>query len=204
MEPARSILVWPAWQRALHWALAASVISALVTHHGGLVHEISGYTALALGILRIVLGLIGPQAARFRSFVRGVRATLDYAGATLRGHASRHLNHNPLGAWMVLCLLFAAAIAGASGALYVTDRFWGVSWVISLHQIFGWSLLALALLHVAGVFVTSKHDRDNLVAAMVHGHKRVDIAGEQLRSDPSSAVTSVGLGNAPRRNSGHR
>ena len=53
----RSVLVWPAWQRLLHWALATAVIVALVTHEGGKVHEASGYAALALALARIALGI---------------------------------------------------------------------------------------------------------------------------------------------------
>ena len=73
------VLVWPVWQRLLHWALAASVIAAIACHEMGTPHEVIGYAALALGLLRIVLGFAGPREARFSSFVRGVRATLAYA-----------------------------------------------------------------------------------------------------------------------------
>ena len=167
-----SLLVWPAWQRLLHWALATSVLIALVTHEGGALHEGSGYAALALAALRIGIGLVGPRAARFASFVRGPIATLDYARAALAGQAPRHLNHNPLGAWMVLALLLAAALAGASGALYVTDRYWGVDWVIAMHTVCGWSLAVLVPLHIAGAIVTGHQEHENLVAAMLHGRKR--------------------------------
>ena len=167
-----SVRVWPAWQRLLHWALAASIGIALVTHEGGRLHEASGYAALALAGARIAVGWLGPRAARFVAFVRGPRATLAYARAALAGQAPRHLNHNPLGAWMVLALLLAAALAGASGALYVTDRYWGVAWVIGVHTVCGWSLAVLVPLHIAGAIVTGYLDRENLVAAMFHGRKR--------------------------------
>ncbi|MEO6408065.1 MAG: cytochrome b/b6 domain-containing protein [Burkholderiaceae bacterium] len=172
MTRAATVLVWPAWQRLVHWALAASVLVALVTHEGGVVHEASGYAALALALARIGLGLAGPRAVRFASFVRGIDATLTYARAALAGSAPRHLNHNPLGAWMVLALLSLTALAAASGALYVTDRFWGAAWVIALHGAASWSFAVLVPLHIAGAIVTGHHERENLVAAMVHGHKR--------------------------------
>ena len=52
---------------------------------------------------------------------------------------------------MVVALLFTALMAGASGALYVTDRFWGDETVWRWHAIAGWGLLALVPLHLAGV-----------------------------------------------------
>lgn len=171
-----SLLVWPVWQRLLHWALAVSVGIALITHEGGRLHERSGYAALALALARIGLGLVGPRAARFTAFVRGLRATAGYARAALAGAAPRHLNHNPLGAWMVLALLLAAALAGASGALYLTDRYWGVAWVIAVHTLSGWSLALLVPLHIAGAIATGWHDRENLVASMLHGRKRAEPA----------------------------
>ena len=168
----RSVLVWPAWQRLLHWALAASVLVALVTHEGGKVHEASGYAALALALVRIALGIAGPRATRFASFVRGFTATFDYAREMLAGSAPRHLNHNPLGAWMVLALLLLGSLAAGSGALYVTDRFWGEAWLIALHSVAGWSFAVLVPLHIAGAVATGHHQRENLIAAMVHGRKR--------------------------------
>ena len=167
-----AVLVWPLWQRLLHWALAASVIVALLTYEGGPLHEASGYAALAIALARIAIGLAGPRAARFASFVRGGDATLAYGRAVLSGRAPRHLNHNPLGAWMVLALLGLAALAAASGALYLTDRFWGLAWVIAWHATAGWSFFVVLPLHVAGAIVTGHRHRENLVAAMVHGRKR--------------------------------
>ncbi len=127
------VLVWPAWQRLLHWALAASVVAAIATHELGRPHEVIGYASLALALLRIGLGIAGPREARFASFVRGASATLAYARAVRAHAAPRHLNHNPLGAWMVLALLGVVTLAAVSGALFVTDRFWGLAWLANLH-----------------------------------------------------------------------
>ena len=168
-----TVRVWPGWQRGLHAALGLAVITALWTHEGGRIHEVAGYVALAAAALRGLLGLAGPRGARFAGFVRGPRATWAYGRQLLAGRAPRHLNHNPLGAWMVLLLLVLAGAAGASGALYVTDRFWGEAWVIGLHAATAWPLLALVPLHVAGVLHASFVHHENLAAAMWHGRKPV-------------------------------
>jgi cytochrome b len=168
------VRVWPAWQRLLHWLLAAAIIVALVTFEGGRVHEIAGYAALGAALLRIGLGLAGPREARFNAFVRGPSPTFAYAVALLRGHPPRHLNHTPLGAWMIVALLALGLVGAGSGALYVTNRFWGESWVIELHAIAAWPLAALVPLHVLGVIHASRIHHENLLRAMIDGRKRVD------------------------------
>ena len=95
-----------------------------------------------------------------------------YAALALRGAEPRHVGHNPAGGWMIVALLALAALAAASGWLYVTDRFWGEEWVERVHAVSAWLLVALVPVHVAGVLVASWRHRENLVGAMVHGRKR--------------------------------
>ncbi len=180
----KRVLVWPAWQRALHVTLAAAVITALVTHEGGRIHEWSGYAALAAALLRVLTGLVGPPVARFATFVKGRSTTLHYAAQVWQGTEPRHLNHNPLGAWMVVALLAFAMGAASAGALYVTERFWGYAWLINLHAITSWALLPLVVLHVLGVLHASKRHREPLVASMVHGYKDERSADGKTPSNP--------------------
>lgn len=73
---------------------------------------------------------------------------------------------------MIVALLFTVTLVGATGWLYTTDRFWGVTWVESLHAVLADALLALVGLHVAGVLYASFRHRENLVGSMVSGRKR--------------------------------
>jgi cytochrome b len=73
---------------------------------------------------------------------------------------------------MIIALLLTVALVGASGWLYTTDRFWGVEWVEILHSKLADLLLILAGVHVLGALYTSFRHRENLVAALIHGHKR--------------------------------
>ncbi len=176
--------MWPVWSlplRLAHGVLAASVIGCLLLHEGGRWHEALGYTALGVSALRLAAGLFGTQAdspARFARFVASPRDTWAYACRVWAGREPRHLGHNPLGGWMVLALLTAALLAGASGAAFVTDRFWGDAQVLLLHAVAGWSLLALLPLHLAGVLFTSLRQRENLVRAMLDGRKRAPGTGD--------------------------
>lgn len=173
MGPAPTVPVWGLAVRLGHWALAASVLACLWLHEGGPWHERLGYAALALAALRSGAGLLAPaRHLRFAGFVQGWRHTRAYAAALLQRREPRHLGHNPLGGWMILALLASALLAGGSGALYATDRFWGDPLLYALHQVGGWAFAVLVPLHLGGVLLTSWLQRENLVRAMLTGRKR--------------------------------
>ena len=167
--------VWSPWLRLLHWLLAISMVTSFISHEGGgRLHEWSGYAALAAASTRVLLGFAGSGYWRFSQFVRSVPATLAYALDMVKKTEARHIGHNPLGGWMVLALLADAIATGLTGWLYTTDRFFGYEWLARLHNLFGQALIPLLMLHVAGVLFTSWRQRENLVAAMVHGKKAVE------------------------------
>jgi cytochrome b len=170
--------VWDPLVRVSHWALVASVALAWLTQHGARTwHEAAGYAALFIIVVRLLWGWIGTRHARFSHFVKAPGATLRYVRELAAGREPRHLGHNPLGGWMIVALIVAVAAVGLSGWLYTTDAYWGVDWVGDLHEALSDVLIGLAALHVGGVIFTSWRQRENLVAAMVHGRKRP--AGER-------------------------
>ena len=177
----RSLRVWAAPLRLAHWVLAGSVLACLVLYEGGRWHEWLGYTALGVSALRLLAGFWGPAAhspARFARFLVGPASLWRYTRQVIAGREPRHLGHNPLGGWMVLALLLMALAAGGSGALYVTDRYWGDEHVMLLHALAGWGLLVLVPLHLAGVVFTSLRHRENLVRSMVDGRKQAPEPGD--------------------------
>jgi len=175
------IAVWDPLVRIVHWGLVTGVaVTWLTTKGPSVVHDTVGYGVLGLVALRGVWGLFGSAKARFAGFVRAPRATLDYARALAHGRERRYVGHNPLGGWMIVALLVTAFGAAASGWLYTTDRFWGVAWVEKLHELLATLLLVLAAVHVIGVVATSIRQRENLVAAMLHGRKRPPQGDDQV------------------------
>jgi cytochrome b len=170
--PATATPVWDRVVRGVHWALAAACIGAWVTTEVGLGwHTPLGYLALALVTLRVVWGFTGSHYARFSQFLRSPSATWTYAVQVRQGTAARYLGHNPLGGWMALALWACVALLGLTGWLYSTDMFWGEAWLDRTHAVLGWSLLVLAVLHVAGVVHTGRVQRERLVRAMLAGTK---------------------------------
>ena len=176
-EPRRTIPVWDALIRVLHWSLVLTVAAAWLTRHSpGRWHEWLGYATLVVVAARTAWGFLGSGHARFADFVRSFPATAGYARDLVQGREARYLGHNPLGGWMVVALLSMVVLVGFTGWLYTTDRFWGVPWVEELHETLSDILFVFVALHILGVVFTSVRHRENLVAAMLHGRKPVDPA----------------------------
>ena len=168
-----AVKVWDPLVRICHWTLLTAVALSWATQEGwGAWHEWLGYATLAVVAVRLPWGFLGTAAARFANFVRPPGETLSYAKRVLAGGEERHLGHNPLGGWMIVLLLANVLLVGFSGWLFTTDRYWGVEWVEDLHEGISNCLAVLVALHVAGVIFTSWRQRENLVAAMLHGRKR--------------------------------
>ncbi|MGE0312817.1 MAG: cytochrome b/b6 domain-containing protein [Lautropia sp.] len=167
------VRVWDRPVRVLHAMLIGCVPAAWITGDvRGPWHERLGYAILAIVVARLAWGFVGNRHARFRDWLRGPACTSAYLRAVLARRAPRHLGHNPLGGWMIVALLGCLGALSLTGMLYETDLFWGLSWLVSLHVALGWLLLVLVLLHVLGVGLMSRYQRENLVAAMITGRKR--------------------------------
>jgi len=191
-EPAAGarVKVWDRLVRTAHWLLVLAVVAAWVTGHWPRrAHDALGYAAAAIVAVRLVWGFRGSVHARFAQFVRGPRATWEYARLVLGRREPRTLGHNPLGAWMIVALLACVAGVCLTGFLYTTDWLFGYAWLEALHRALSWILVALVAGHLAGVAFTSLRHRENLVAAMFSGYKRAD-AGEE----PAGGAPKGGAG----------
>lgn len=172
------VKVWDLLQRVLHWSLAASIALCWWAGEQRLsLHIAFGYAALAIVASRGAWGFVGSRHARFAGFVGSPRTVLGYTRDILRGRERRYLGHNPLGGWMVVALLACVAFVCVTGILYTTDQFWGVAWVEIAHRASAWTVVGLVALHLGGVAFTSWRHRENLVAAMLSGRKKVDDSG---------------------------
>lgn len=167
----RWIRVWDPLVRIFHWSLAAAVGIALISDEHRSVHEAVGYVAIALVLVRAVWGLIGPDHARFSNFVRSPVVVLAYLADVVQLRAPRYIGHNPAGGAMIVLLMLTVLIAGTSGWMSETDRFFGVAWVEDVHRYSANALFALIAFHIVGVVVSSLLHGENLVRAMITGRK---------------------------------
>lgn len=176
---------WPV--RLFHWLLVLVFVGSYVTHLLGVAyfkyHVWCGYSLLALVMFRILWGFFGTHYALFKNFVRGPRATLNYARSLVR--RDRNLStpgHNPLGALMVVFLLLALLMQAATG-LFANDEILNTGplyayvsnevslWLTGIHQALFYWIAAAVLLHLLAVLFHLWWHKENLSAAMLTGIK---------------------------------
>ena len=166
------ILVWDFPTRLFHWMLALSFIGAYLTGDSEYwrdLHVSLGYTILGLIGFRLIWGLVGTRYARFGSFAFGPSKVLAYMKSLLSASPPHYVGHNPAGSWAIYGLLLLGLLAGATG--YATYEELGGEWLEELHEFFSNAMLALVLVHVAGVLVSSRLHHENLVRGMIDGYK---------------------------------
>ena len=175
------ILVWDVPTRVFHWLLAGSFAGAFLTAESEMfrdVHVLLGYTMLGLIGFRLVWGLIGTRYARFSSFLFGPSKVTAYLKSLLTGSPQHYVGHNPAGSWAIYGLLLLGLLSGATG--YAVYNQTGGEWLEELHEATANTMLALVVVHVAGVMISSLLHRENLVRAMIYGYKKGK-AGQGVR-----------------------
>jgi cytochrome b len=168
-----TVPVWDPFVRVFHWSLVGLFALAFATGDEiEWLHLAAGYAIAGLVALRLAWGFVGPEHARFGSFVRSPREIWQYLRDAARLRAPRHLGHNPAGGAMIVALLVTLAGTAATGFMMTTDAYWGAQWVENLHEALANGMLVLIGLHVAGVIVAGIVHGENLVRAMITGRKR--------------------------------
>ncbi|MFN3594761.1 MAG: cytochrome b/b6 domain-containing protein [Thiobacillaceae bacterium] len=168
-----SIRVWDLPTRLGHWLLAATFLLAWISGDSEtwrLIHVLAGGAFTGVVGFRIVWGLVGSRHARFGAFVRHPAAALAYLRGLLTGDVQHYTGHNPAGAYAILALLGLGLLSGASGWLSYQEI--GGEWLAELHEGLANTLVAVVLVHLAGVAVGSLAHRENLIRAMLTGYKR--------------------------------
>ncbi len=181
------VRVWDLPIRLFHWLLVAMFALAWWSagHPQQLdVHLLAGYTIAALLIFRVVWGVVGTWHARFNSFAYGPKRVASYLRDLFGPRTQHPVGHNPAGAWAIftmLALLMAITVSGlvvlggeeGNGPLAgMVSLETGIAWH-EPHEWLAWAMLLLVVVHLLGVAAESLLHRDNLVASMISGFKRV-------------------------------
>lgn len=107
---------WDPLLRLTHWGIAIIVLgNYALTREGGAVHIALGWAGLALLVLRLIWGFVGPTPARFTSFAPNPIAGLRHLAGLLRGKAPHYPSHNPAGALMAYALWACLAVLTGTG-----------------------------------------------------------------------------------------
>jgi cytochrome b len=186
-------LIWDVPTRLFHWTLASSFAGAWLTRASDpwlAVHVFFGYLMLGLIGFRIIWGLVGTHYARFDSFWYGPKAAITYLRQVLSGKAMRHIGHNPSGSLAIYLLLVIAMAIGLSGMLTLgSEEQHGLlaGWFDiaqggqfkNVHEMLVNLMLALVLVHIAGVIVESLLHKENLARSMLTGIKLAGSSAQQ-------------------------
>ena len=169
------ILVWDIPTRVFHWTLALSFAGAYLTAETERyrdLHLALGYLMLGLIGFRLIWGVVGSRYARFSSFTFRPSEIVAYLKSLLRRHPKHYLGHNPAGAVAIFLLLGLGMVSAISGILLYLEV--GGEMFEDLHEGASNLMLAVVVIHIAGVVVSSLLHRENLVRAMVTGYKSGD------------------------------
>jgi cytochrome b len=191
-----TLKVWDLPVRIFHWSLVVLFIAAYATNSLGSdyfkYHLWTGYTIIVLVSFRILWGVVGTHYARFINFVRNPIVTAKYAISFFKKTDARYAGHNPLGAVMVVALLFTILIQGLTG-LFTNDEILNLGplytyvsdelslKLTSVHRHLFYWILGAIVMHIIAVLFHLTFKRENIIAAMLTGKKN----GEGLEGEKS-------------------
>ena len=196
--------VWDLPTRLFHWALALSIIGAIVSVNiGGNAmawHFRFGYAVLTLLLFRITWGFVGPRYARFASFP----PSLGAAWRSLRDpQASVTPGHSASAALSVYALLLVVSIQVGTGLFSNDAIMWEGplrAWVTSdqSDMITGWhltnrfALIGLIALHLLAIIWWRLRHGKRLTRAMVTGDAEgLPPATEAARDDAGMRIRAL-------------
>lgn len=179
----RDVRVWDPLLRIAHWSFALLVPAMWWTAENSkwALHRRLGLVLLGVLVFRVIWGFLGPETARFASFVKGPRIVIAY----LRGQwadAAKHIGHSPLAGWSTLALI-GAMLAQVSMGLFSGDPYDGMTGplnplvgvlladtITDLHETFFWVVAGLAALHLSAIVFYAVRGQD-LVSPMLSGDR---------------------------------
>ncbi len=198
-------LIWDLPTRLFHWALAGSFAIAWLTGDGDqwrAIHVFAGYLMLGLVGFRLVWGVAGSHFSRFASFWFGPKEAFDYLKQVAKGHAPRHVGHNPTGSLAIYVLLALSVLVGLTGILTLgADEQQGLAagWfsfaqarlLKDLHELGATAMLLVVMGHIIGVVVESVLHKENLARSMVTGVKLAEADTPKTNTRPVMAVVML-------------
>jgi cytochrome b len=168
----RRTLVWDLPTRTFHWLLALSFAGAYVTAESERLrdlHMLLGYSAFGLVAFRLLWGVVGTRYARFTAFPLSPAAVAGYLKSLAKLSPRHYFGHNPAGSWAIVGMLLLIVGLGATGWAQAIEV--GPEWLEDLHEGLANAMLAVVVVHVAAVLLSSALHRENLVRAMLTGYK---------------------------------
>ena len=176
----RDVKVWDPLLRITHWSFPLLIPAMWWTAENSkwALHRQIGLVLLGLLVFRVLWGFLGPETARFSSFVKSPGDVIAY----LRGPAANSIGHSPLGGWSTVALLGAMLLQVSMG-LFAGDPYDGMTGplnplvgvvaadtITELHETFFWVVAGLIGLHLAAITFYAVRG-DDLLSPMIGGDR---------------------------------
>lgn len=184
MSEPKKRLVWDLPTRIFHWGFALSVILSMLIVYGkkyAALHIIAGMAAFVLLVGRVIWGIFGTRYVCFSAFLKSAQDVKNEFAIFKTEQTSHTVGHPAVAGWVMLILMFCGLGVGISGFwLYTFTDDATKEAVLYWHEIFANSLLAIAFVHVQGVFLHVLTHKDGIVMGMIDG-KRPAYEHEQIK-----------------------
>ena len=177
------VKVWDPLLRITHWSFLLIIPMMWWTAENSkwALHRRTGLVLLGLLVFRLLWGFLGPETARFSSFVKGPGEVIAYLRGALSDAATR-IGHSPIGGWSTLALLGAILLQVSMG-LFAGDPYDGMTGplnslvgvmtadrITELHETFFWVIAGLIALHLTAITYYAVRGND-LLSPMVSGDR---------------------------------
>ncbi|KKO13991.1 MULTISPECIES: cytochrome b/b6 domain-containing protein [Pseudomonas] len=174
MNSEGTVQLWDPLLRLCHWSIAVVFFANyFFNEEGEDWHQWLGYYALAVVVVRVIWGFVGPRSARWADFWPTPASLIGHARALLHGELDHHMGHSPIGALVMVLMLTCIAGLGLTGwASQEVDALFGVDWPMDLHSWLANALLVLVCVHVLAAIYESVRMRENLPWSMLTGRRR--------------------------------
>ncbi len=187
MEDKSHFVIWDLPLRLFHWALLVSVVGAIGSGKNGFMfwHEKFGLTIIGLVVFRIIWGFVGSHHARFANFMVGPKKVVSYIALRRRGDRSHIPGHAPTGAYATILILAVLLVMAALGTMSNDDILYEGPLAAyvgafthdarSYHHLMEKAVFFVIALHVIALVVYRLALKINLIPAMVHGGKDLNV-----------------------------
>jgi cytochrome b len=202
--------IWDLPTRIFHWLLVAAVgfllFTGLLAPENWLdLHRYAGYSVAALLALRMIWWIYGTGYSRLSTLLRNASHLPSFLPALLRLKPPHYAGHNPAGSIMILALLVALLVLVISGFLVEGGEeklgpLAGVTWFSTgalahvVHEWLAYALIAMIILHIAGVVFETWVQKVPLVRGMITGQLPLPanaIGIDSLRPQAHTAMIAV-------------
>ncbi len=169
--------IWDLPIRVYHWLQAILFIGLVVTGYEFIgaeqAHLVLGLALFIALLWRIIWGIVGSDTARFVNFLPSFQQLIRY----VTKQQDHYVGHNPLGALMVVLLIFLLLLQAVSG-VYISEFIDGKGILgrnvfrafETFHTLNAIFLTGLSVIHILVIFVYQLQGNP-LINVMFTGHK---------------------------------